>query len=248
MFRSSALELIADPVFRNALLYFSAKGQTELNIDKSIDLSWLLSAREASQASEDPSLRVGAVIVKEGEELGRGYNHFPNEQQYHRDQRELMFSNKNFKYEHIIHAEVDALKNALRKGAETLDGSTIYLYPCQPCLKCAEYIVQYGIKKIVAPVHIDCDASCSTCKGDNFSRYAESFAQTASCYKEFGVELVLIPIKQIQSLFPPLPVMQSDYASVGSGPSDSQIDDEEGFDEELLRRKISNQRRSNARW
>ena len=46
----------------------------------------------------------------------------------------------------VIHAEADAIKNALAQG-DDLFGSTFYV-TYEPCLTCAELIVQCGAKRV----------------------------------------------------------------------------------------------------
>lgn len=49
--------------------------------------------------------------------------------------------------EHAIHAEANAISAAAKEGI-SLDGATLYCN-YSPCMKCAELIIQSGIKRVV---------------------------------------------------------------------------------------------------
>lgn len=80
-----------------------------------------------------PNPRVGAVIVKSGRILGEGFHQGPG----------------------FPHAEVEAIRNARKRGARSLKGATLYctLEPCQHLNKrtppCAPQIVQEEFARIV---------------------------------------------------------------------------------------------------
>ena len=85
-------------------------------------------ARIAAAEGEVP---VGAVIVKNGEIIGEGYNM--------REQKKNALS----------HAETEAINNACKKlGDWRLDGCTIYV-TLEPCPMCAGAIVNARIKEVV---------------------------------------------------------------------------------------------------
>lgn len=85
-------------------------------------------ARKAATEGEVP---VGAVIVKNGEIIGEGYNM--------REQKRNALS----------HAETEAIKNACKTlGDWRLDDCTIYV-TLEPCPMCAGAIVNARIKEIV---------------------------------------------------------------------------------------------------
>lgn len=95
-------------------------------------------AKRASALGEVP---VGAVIVKDGEIIGEGYN-----------MREL-------KNNSLSHAETEAINNACKKtGDWRLDGSTIYV-TLEPCLMCTGAILNSRIKEIVFGAY-DISAGC----------------------------------------------------------------------------------------
>jgi dCMP deaminase len=93
--------------------------------------------------SKDPSTQVGAVIVDEQRRvLGLGYNGFPRGI---KDTDERL-QDRPMKYKLVVHAEVNAILNAIRPPA----GATLYctLFPCNDC---AKIIIQSGITCVVAP-------------------------------------------------------------------------------------------------
>lgn len=102
-------------------------------------------AKDVSEWSKDPSTQVGAVIVGNQKQiLSQGFNGFArgiNDAQNRYENREL-------KYKYIVHAEANAIYNAIHNGASTL-GSTIYVHGLPVCHECAKAIIQAGIKKVV---------------------------------------------------------------------------------------------------
>lgn len=102
-------------------------------------------AKEVSSWSQDPSTKVGSVIVgTQGQIISQGYNGFPRgvadgKGRYH---------DRSVKYKLIVHAEANAIYNAIHSGASTV-GSTIYVHGLHICHECAKAIIQTGISKIV---------------------------------------------------------------------------------------------------
>lgn len=91
--------------------------------------------------STDPHTKVGCIIVKDGEIIAMGYNHFPDDYKYPTT-REGEFLDT--KYPYIIHAEADALIGCTK---EQLYNAVMYasLFPCN---ECAKLISLSGIKTI----------------------------------------------------------------------------------------------------
>lgn len=86
---------------------------------------------EARAALKSDDVPVGAVLVRSGEVLGRGYN-----------QREELSDPS-------AHAEVQALRAAAQKEKDwNLNGSTLYI-TLEPCAMCAGAIVSARVKEIV---------------------------------------------------------------------------------------------------
>ena len=92
------------------------------------DRHFMKMASVVSEMSKDPSTKVGAVIVKDKVIYGTGYNGFPKNVP---DFKEYLEDRK-IKYSKIIHAEHNAIKNAI----EVPERSTVYVYPFMPCRKC----------------------------------------------------------------------------------------------------------------
>lgn len=97
-------------------------------------------AAEISRLSKDPKTKVGAIIVSKHDNriLGLGYNGLLDEV---RDSDRVW----SWKHSHVIHAEINAIKNA---NHGELYGCKIYttLYPC---LNCAKTILRWGIEEII---------------------------------------------------------------------------------------------------
>ena len=115
-----------------------------------------------AQRSKDPNTQVGACIVDSSKRIvGLGYNGFPRGCS---DDR-LPWARSNAhplwnKYLYVCHAEVNAILN---RGSANVQGSTIYV-ALFPCHKCAQMIIQIGIREVVYmcdPYHDteDCRAS-----------------------------------------------------------------------------------------
>ena len=106
------------------------------------DNNFLALANTVSMFSNDPSTKVGAVIVDDDNRvISIGYNGFPKGI---RDDNRL--SNRELKYEMIVHAEA----NALLFANAPVRGCTIYTWPFQPCSRCASLIIQAGIRRVVS--------------------------------------------------------------------------------------------------
>lgn len=134
------------------------------------DRRFLELARLYSTWSKDPSTQVGAVIVRGKNQIGQGYNGFSDK---HSDEPEL-YANREYKYEHVIHGEV----NALLSAAQSVRGCTLYTVPFMPCSRCAAIMIQAGIVRVVSY--------------DNQNpRWRVSFDLTEKSFKDAGVELVL---------------------------------------------------------
>ena len=105
-------------------------------------------ANVVRRKSKDPSSQIGAVIVgPEKQIISTGYNDFPwgvknTDERWKRP----------LKYEYIVHAERNAIYNAVKHGI-SLRHSTLYLVgmgpPTYPCIDCAKSIIQSGIERIV---------------------------------------------------------------------------------------------------
>ena len=72
-------------------------------------------AKEVSTWSKDPSSKIGAVIVDSNTKqiISQGYNGFPRGIV---DNLEVL-NNRELKYKYVIHAEINAIFNALYNGS-----------------------------------------------------------------------------------------------------------------------------------
>lgn len=113
-----------------------------------IDTKYITLAKKVSTSSEDPSTKVGCVIVKEifhpagsHEAVFTGYNDLtPGTPEYFWREPEL-------KYPHVVHAEVYAMLSA---GIENTTGAILYC-TAHPCRDCARLIAAAHIKVVVCP-------------------------------------------------------------------------------------------------
>ena len=128
-------------------------------------------AKELASWSQDPSTKVGAVIVRPDKTAAsEGFNGFPRKIA---DTPERL-DNRKLKNQLMIHAEA----NAIIFAREPLEGYTIYLWPCIPCSKCAGLIIQTGILRVVS-------------NNRQHTNGGEDLALTISMFDEAGVELIL---------------------------------------------------------
>lgn len=108
-------------------------------------------AKETASWSKDPSRKVGAVIIGDkGQIKSQGYNGFPRDIA-DTDER---LNDRPTKYKYVIHAEANAVYNALHNGTSVV-GDTIYVTGLPVCHECAKAIIQVGIKKVVYDTPID---------------------------------------------------------------------------------------------
>lgn len=102
-------------------------------------------AKQISLWSKDPSTKVGAVIVGDKNQIiSQGYNGFPRG---FKDSLDRLY-NRETKYKFTIHAEANALYNALYNGV-SVNGTTIYVHGLPVCVECAKAIIQSGIKRVI---------------------------------------------------------------------------------------------------
>src|SRR5690349_10218483 len=112
-----------------------------------MNASWCIKfldlAHHVAMWSKDPSTQVGAVIANDMKlVVGIGYNGFPRGV----DDDPRRYKDREAKYPRIVHAEVNAILNAVSSVA----GCTLYCthYPCN---ECAKTIIQAGIGAICSP-------------------------------------------------------------------------------------------------
>lgn len=122
-------------------------------------------------ASKDPSTKVGAVLVRPNNTIASvGYNGFPRGMS---DDHEL-YADRPTKYSRIVHAEMNAILNA--QGP--VEGCTLYC-TFLPCDRCAVFVVQAGITRVVAPAPTP----------DQIERWGTSLDNTRAIFLEAGIAL-----------------------------------------------------------
>lgn len=112
---------------------------------KSWDTTFMnLAESLAVDRSKDESTQVGCVLVnRDMDPIAFGYNGFGEGSQ---ETDELW--ERPQKYDHVIHAEANAIGRAARRGHST-EGSTAYI-TVFPCLNCAKTLIAAGVKRVVA--------------------------------------------------------------------------------------------------
>lgn len=112
-------------------------------------LSWddtfMLEALIIAQRSKDPNTQVGAVVVNPLNKLiGAGYNGPARGICTNRIPWDREGEPEDTKYPYIIHAEDNAVKNAVSSTEDGKIYTTLY-----PCNRCANDIIQAGIKEVI---------------------------------------------------------------------------------------------------
>jgi len=146
--------------------------------DRKWDRRFMEMAEVISGWSKDPSSKIGAVVVNaERRILATGYNGFPRGIE---DSDERL-NNRNEKYPRIIHAEMNALMNALYNGV-TVKDATLYVYGLPVCPACTKCVIQAGIKRVVMP----------TAKTDKGNWEDVWYNESLPMYKEAGVTVTTL--------------------------------------------------------
>ncbi len=136
------------------------------NVD-SWDHIFMQEATLWSRRSHDTQTQCGCVIVRDKTIISTGYNGFI------RDIDDNSLPNKRpEKYPFMIHAEANAIYNAVRLGRSTL-GSTIYI-TAPPCLGCLQMLYQCGIKNVI---YSDISEPKMVIYNDNYTKMLEMTSQ-----------------------------------------------------------------------
>jgi dCMP deaminase len=141
------------------------------------DERYLQIAKDVAAWSKDPRRQIGAVIVGEiGQVVAQGYNGFPRGI----DDSDERYQDRDTKRALVVHAEANAIYNALHNGASTKDCS-IYVTGLPVCHECAKAIIQSGIKKVVMDTHPSFDP-----------RWQDSAKLSLDMFTEAGVKFEFI--------------------------------------------------------
>lgn len=138
------------------------------------DRRFLGLAQHVAAWSKDPSTKVGAVITRGRRIVSLGYNGFPAGVEDHKER----YDDRETKYKMIVHAE----RNAIIFAQQDLTGCTLYTTPFMPCSACTGFVIQAGIKRVVAPRLPD----------ELRGRWSEDMEVSKTMFHEAGVELVLV--------------------------------------------------------
>ena len=119
-----------------------------------------------AQKSQCLSHKLGAVIVRDRSIIATGYNGPPRGAQHcpGTECPRRAFGFKSGEGLHLcpaVHAEMNAVVNAARKGVSTLD-STLYLNFCIPCKQCMGILMNAGVKEVVVKDKSNYDALTET--------------------------------------------------------------------------------------
>ena len=122
---------------------FVARGTIDMNEHEKYMTLAIREARKAARIGETP---IGAVIVKDGEVVGRGYNRVESGK------------------DPTLHAEMIALRRAAGKlGAWRLIGCTMYV-TVEPCSMCAGAAVLARLDAVYAGAESDKSGACGSVK------------------------------------------------------------------------------------
>ncbi len=108
------------------------------------DTFMALAVTLADKRSKDPNTQVGCLIVDDDKDpVAFGYNGFAPGAE---ETEELW--QRPIKYDHVIHAEQNAIGRAAKRGVATR-GCTAYI-TAFPCLPCAKALIAAGIVRVHA--------------------------------------------------------------------------------------------------
>lgn len=135
-------------------------------------------AKHVSMWSKDPSTKVGSVIIGERNiVIGLGFNGFPRGVL----DKKSLYDNREEKLSRVVHAELNAIANA----TQNVRGATIFTYPFPPCAECTKAIIQFGIRKVIAPRP----------SPELRERWAKSLEVAEEMLKQAEIPLVLVKVE-----------------------------------------------------
>jgi dCMP deaminase len=162
--------LLSSPLDTVSLPRRGAQGSSPVR-DK-WDIRFEEMAKLVASWSIDPGTHVGAVAVDaQHVVLATGWNGLP------RGMLDLpeRLEDRDFKMDHVVHAEMNCLLNASRSGT-SLMGSTLYVYGLPICHRCAVSVVQAGIRRVVM---------CGTMTK---KEWEENYLKSCRVFDEVGIE------------------------------------------------------------
>ena len=154
------------------------------------DHHFLRMALECAAMSKDPSTRVGAVLVDHRAIVGTGFNGLPRGIA----DTQGRLADRDTRLRLVVHAEVNAILNAARVGACTLN-TTLYIAATDsggaiwggpPCVRCAVHVIQAGITEVVSYPFKSVP-----------SRWRDDLAEALSLLAEAGVGFREVPLPAI---------------------------------------------------
>ncbi len=118
-----------------------------INSQKEFIEFYLDVAKTVSKKSKDDSSKVGAVIVStDNSILSVGYNGFPRG--FTRDD-DPKYHERPLKYDYVIHAERNAIYNAVRSGVSLYNSMMFCTHPS--CHDCTKAMINSGVTTMVWP-------------------------------------------------------------------------------------------------
>ena len=143
---------------------------------------FILSAKQKSSYSKDPSTQIGAVAVNPETmiELSSGWNGFPRG--IHDSSERLM--NRTQKFQYTVHGEMNCIYNATHNGI-SLKGSHLFVYGLPVCSRCALGVIQVGI------VDVTCLLPKKK-KHQMVQSWLDEWSMTKELFNEAGIDFRLI--------------------------------------------------------
>lgn len=83
-----------------------------------------------------------------GQIISQGFNGFPRGVHDYEER----YEDRETKYKYVVHAEANAIYNAIHNGANP-SGATIYVHGLPVCHECAKAIIQTGISRVIMDTH-----------------------------------------------------------------------------------------------
>jgi dCMP deaminase len=140
-------------------------------------LRFLSLAKEVASWSQDPSTKVGCVLVRDRRIISTGYNGFSRGIDDSLDR----LNDREFKYAAIIHAEQNALLTAALHGVTTANSDCyVTLYPCS---QCAAALINAGIKNVYVSGYTEIP-----------ERWLKNFTLALNLFKEAGVNFTITSV------------------------------------------------------